>query len=317
MLKLKNLKLEHGYHDHSHAGGGGSASINSIRALLIALSLTLIFAFVEALYGWHANSLALMGDAGHMFSDALALGLAAFAAWLSARPPSAKHTYGLGRAEVIGAWLSTLFVAIIAIVIIIEALERFETPKPVAGSTVIIVASIGLVINLLIAWILSRGERNLNVRAAILHVLSDLLGSVAALISGVVIYLTHWLPIDPLLSIVISLLILISSFRLLRETFAVLMEGVPKHLDFNEVGTAIAEIEHVQRVHDLHVWTLATGTIVLTAHIEIDDMKRWDDLLEKIRYLVAERFQIEHITLQPETPQTTVLHHLPCHEPHF
>ena len=297
-------------HEHHHIP-------QSVKILTIALLFTFLFSAIEVFYGYKANSLALLSDAGHMFADALALGLATFAAWIATKPPSSKHTYGLGRAEVIGAWISTIFVTVVAVSIIAEAINRFHHAESVTGSTVIIVAGIGFLMNALIAWILSRGEKNLNVRAAILHVVSDLLGCLAALISGVIIYFAGWMLIDPLLSIVISILILISSIRLLRESFSVLMEGVPPHLDFHIVGNAITEIEHVRHVHDLHVWTLATGSVVLTAHIEIDHIELWDNLLEEIRTLVSKRFHIEHITLQPETPKTKITHHLPCHKHHF
>ncbi len=163
-----------------------------------------------------------------------------------------------------------------------------------------IVAAIGLVVNVVVAIVLSRGQQTLNVRGAMLHVISDLLGSIAALLSGTVIYFTGWMPIDPILSIFVCILILISSLRLLADALHVLMEGVPTHLDLSEVGRAMARQARVRSVHDLHIWSLSSGVVALSAHVVIDDMRRWDDTLEGLRTLLQKRFGIEHVTLQPE-----------------
>ena len=253
-------------HDHTHNHNHGKGAPR--RLLYLALGITLGYAFVELLGGWWAGSLTLMSDAGHMFADSLALGMATFAAIISSRPPSHKHSYGLGRAEVIGAWVSSLFLLAIVIGILVEAIKRLQTPEHVTGSTVVVVATIGLVVNILVAWILSRGERTLNIRAALVHVMGDLLGSVAAIISGAVIYYTGWTTIDPILSIFICVLILFSSLRILRESLHVLMEGVPQHLTLSVVGTAMAKVPQVKSVHDLHIWTLSSGSVVLSAHIK-------------------------------------------------
>jgi cobalt-zinc-cadmium efflux system protein len=272
--------------------------------------LVFIFAGIESLSGWWSQSLALLSDAGHMISDGLALALAAFAAWVAKKPPSVQHSYGLGRAEILGAWVSSLLVLAVAILVIIKAIGRLNHPEVVSGGFVILVAFLGLLVNMLVAWILTHGEQSLNVRAAILHVIGDLIGSVAALISGAVIYYTNWTPIDPILSIFISVLILISSFRLLRESLVVLMEGVPKHLDINEVGMAMAKVDKVKSVHDLHIWTLSSGVIVLTAHIEIDEFYLWNIILEDLRQMLLKRYNIDHVTLQPET-HTHILYRIP------
>lgn len=289
------------HHKHDH-------HFSTKNVLIIALIIAIVFAVIESFAGWYSASLALLSDAGHMASDALALALAAVAAWVAKKPPSQQHTYGLGRAEIIGAWISSLMVLIVAIIVIIESIRRLHEPTTVSGGVVMIVASIGILINILIAWILSHGEENLNVKAAILHVMSDLLGSVAALISGAVIYFIHWTPIDPILSIFISILILLSSFSLLRESFRILMEGVPSHLDISEVGQAMAKVNKVISVHDLHIWTLSSGTVVLTAHIEIDDFRIWNDVLLDLRNLLSEKFRISHVTLQPETHTFPLMH---------
>lgn len=285
---------DHHGHQHSHVPA-------TTTLLFITIIIALSFALIEALAGWYSNSLTLLGDAGHMFTDALSLILAAIAAWVAVKPPSEQHTYGLGRAEVLGAWISSIFMVVVAITIAVEAISRIRHPEAVKASTVILVATLGILVNVLMVWILSRGEKTLNIRAAILHVVGDLLGSVAAFISGIVIYYAHWTVIDPLLSLFICVLILISSIRLLRETILVLMEGVPLHINLAEVGHAMAQIEHVISIHDLHIWTLASGVIVLTAHVEIDDSTHWDSILTNLKTLLATKYRINHITLQPES----------------
>ena len=268
--------------------------------MLWSLGLTLGFAALEAVAGWWSGSLALTGDAGHMLTDSTALGLAAFAAWLAARPPSPRHSYGLGRAEVLAALFNGLFMLAVVIAIVIAAVERVRDPQPVAGGVVMAVAAVGLGVNVGVIYLLSRGEQTLNTRGALLHVLGDLLGSVAALIAGAVVHFTGWTPIDPLLSVAICVLILISSLRLLREVLHVIMEGVPAHLDLAAVGRAMAGVAGVDSVHDLHIWTLSSGRVALSAHLVVERMDEWDGVLTAERTLLAERFGIDHATLQPE-----------------
>ena len=280
------------HHDHAHATHG-----NTLRW---ALLLTLGFAFVEALGGWWSGSLALMGDAGHMFSDAVALGLSALAAVIGRRPPSTRHSYGLMRAEVIAALLNGLLMLAVVLGIVVEAIRRIQQPQPVSGLTVIGIASVGLIVNVIVALVLSRGEHDMNTRAALLHVMGDLLGSVAALIAGAVIYYTGWTPIDPILSLAICALILYSTLRLLRDALHVLMEGVPGHLDLNTVGHSLARVPGVESVHDLHIWMLSSGTPALSAHVVLVRMSDWTGILDQMRDLLRERYGIEHVTLQPE-----------------
>lgn len=268
--------------------------------LLLSLLLTLTFAVVESVAGWWSGSLALLGDAGHMFTDGVSLGIAAFAAWLALRPPSHRHSYGLGRAELLAALLNALFMIGIVVAITSAAIDRLMTPRPVTGETVTVVALIGLIINGIVIWLLSRGEQNINTRGALLHVLGDLLGSVAALMAGVVITVTGWTPIDPILSLLIVALILFSSLRLLREALHLLLDGVPRTLDLPTVGQALAEMEGVIEVHDLHIWHLSAERIALSAHLLIDNPHRWQQRLEAAQQLLAERFGIDHVTLQPE-----------------
>lgn len=289
---------DHHHHHHRHGHGHGHGG----NGLLWALGLTLGFALLEGIGGWWAQSLALLGDAGHMVSDATALGLAALAARIARRPPSTRHSYGLGRAEVVAALVNSLFMVAVVTLIGFAAIERLQQPVAVHGGAVIAIALAGLAVNVLVAWVLSRGERTLNSRAALLHVLGDALASVAALTAGAVIYFTGWTPIDPLLSLFICALILVSVIRLLREVLHVIMEGVPPYLELRDVGRAMAGVSGVGSVHDLHIWTLSSGNVVLSAHIVIASMTHWDDVLLALRRLLHERYGIDHVTLQPELP---------------
>jgi cobalt-zinc-cadmium efflux system protein len=273
--------------------------------------LTLGFAFVEAIGGWLTNSLALMGDAGHMFSDAGALTLAWFAAWVALKPPSKRHTYGLARVEVLVALLNGAVLLAVVFGIAFEAFQRLSAPHPVAGGQVMVIAFAGLLVNLAVAWFLHKGEKNINSRAAMLHVLGDLLGSVAAMISGAVVYYTGWLPIDPLLSLFICVLLLISTVNLLREALLVLMEGAPIHIDTHEVEHAMRATAGVGSIHDVHIWTLASGVVALSAHVVMQDMHDWMNVLPKMREMLDERYGINHVTLQPETRDFTETHD--CH----
>lgn len=285
----------HGHHHdgHTHGQRGG-------KVLLIALAITLGYAAVEAIGGAMLGSLALMSDAGHMLSDALALGLAAFAAWLGARPAGKRHSYGFARAEVVAAFVNGLALLLVVIFIAVEAVGRLLEPQPVGGLGVMLVAFIGLVLNLIVAFLLGRGANDMNTRAAMLHVVGDLVGSVAAITAGAVIYFTGWQPVDPLLSLVIAVLILVSTIRLLRDTLHVLMEGVPSGVRLEEISAALNSLEGVRAVHDLHVWTISSGQAALSAHVELDDLARWPMLLESARRMLQGRFEVNHVTLQPE-----------------
>jgi cobalt-zinc-cadmium efflux system protein len=282
-------------HQHGHGGQ---------RALLIALVFTSVFAVVEAAAGWWSNSLALIGDAGHMITDSLALGLGALAAWLSRSPPSLKHSYGLKRAEIVGALVNIIFMAVVVTYIAMEAVDRWMSPQPVHGGAVMLVAALGLLVNLGAAWVLHGGGPSLNVKGAMLHVMGDLLGSVAALVAGAVIWLTGWYPIDPILSLFISVLILVSTVRLLRDVVHVIMEGVPPDIDLAQVGRALAGVSGVRHVHDLHVWSLDSSTYALSAHVVVTAMTDWEAVRGRLESVLATEFQISHATLQPEDDRT-------------
>lgn len=286
-------------HAHEHRPAAGSV-------LAWALAITLGFALLEAAAGWWSGSLALLSDAGHMVTDSASLGLAALAAWLACKPPSSRHSYGFGRAEIVAALMNAVFMLAVIATITVVAIQRLQDPQPVAGESVVVVAVLGLLVNILVAWLLARGERTMNTRGALLHVMGDLLGSIAALLSGIVVWTTGWLPVDPLLSLAICVLILVSSIRLLREALHALMEGVPLHLSLNEIGAAMAGVSGVRSVHDLHIWTLSSNRTALSAHLVIDDLGQWERVLREVAHMLDERFDIEHVTLQPETLTRTL-----------
>lgn len=271
----------------------------SQRRLLAALLITGGFGIFELVGGWWAGSLALISDAGHMFTDAGALLLALLANHIGQRPATYGKTYGYARAEVIGALLNGLTMLILVGWICFEAIHRLLHPNLVNGLGVMVIAVIGLGVNIASAWQLGHDQENLNTRAAFIHVLGDLLGSVAAILAGVVIYYTGWQPIDPLLSMLVCLLILRSTWALLRQSLNVLMEGVPEGLDLHEIGHAIAAEEGVMEVHDLHVWHISLGRVALSAHLLIHHHESWPTLLARICHLLKTRYRIEHVTLQP------------------
>jgi cobalt-zinc-cadmium efflux system protein len=281
----------HAKHHLGHAGGH--------RHFLGAILLTLSFAVVEVVAGWWSGSLALISDAGHMVTDSSALGLAALAAWFAKRPPSLRHTYGLVRLEILVALLNSLLMLVLIGWIVLEAIDRFGAPNAVNGSAVMGVAAIGLAVNAGVAWRLHHGGDDLNTRAALLHVLGDLLGSVAALTSGAVIWFTGWLWVDPALSLGVAALILVSAVRLLNDAVHVLLEAVPAHIDIRELVQGLARIEGVNSVHDLHVWSLSSGQIALSAHLNLDCFADWPRILATAREQLA-GFGIGHATLQPE-----------------
>ena len=271
------------------------------RKLMLATVLTLGFAGVEAAAGWWSGSLALLSDAGHMVTDSAALLIAALAGWVARRGPSPWHSYGFGRAELVAALVNGLFMLAVVTAIIVQAVSRLANPVAVHGEAVTVVASLGLLLNILVARMLSHGGRDLNMRAALLHVLGDLLGSLAALVSGIIVWVTAWFAVDPALSLLIALLIVYSSLKLVREAFHGLMEGVPLHLSLEEIGKAMAGVEGVTSVHDLHIWSLTAERIALSAHVIIRGLESWPETLIRLKALLAQRYGIEHVTLQPET----------------
>jgi cobalt-zinc-cadmium efflux system protein len=282
---------------HSHAHGASTT-----RALWIALALTGGFAAVEAVGGWLAGSLALISDAGHMVTDAASFVVALIAVALARRPASERASYGYARAEVLAAFVNALAMLALIVWIAIEAVRRLLAPSPVSGAAVMIVAAGGMAVNVVVAYMLSRSGGGINARGALLHVFGDLLGSVAALVAGAVIYATGWMPIDPILSLVVALLILRSTFLLLRQSGSVLMEQVPAHLSYDEIGRALAAQAGISGVHDLHVWNMSAECVALSAHVTLEDGSAWPRVLASAQRMLDDEFGIEHVTLQPSWP---------------
>jgi len=282
---------EHAHHHHPRPGS----------ALKAAAALTIAFAVVEALGGWWTGSLALLSDAGHMLTDGAALVLGALAAWMARLPPSGRHSYGLGRAEIIAALVNAAAMLIIIGALSYEAISRLGQPGEVNGKAAAAIALAGLAINIAVMRRLAPHGHDLNMRAARLHVAGDALGSVAALISGAVIALTGWTRADPIASLVICVLIAVSSVRLMRESLHALMEGVPRGLSVESIGAEMARIGGVLSVHDLHVWTLSGSRTALSAHIVVQSMAHWDRTRGELQARLHEKFGIDHVTLQPES----------------
>jgi cobalt-zinc-cadmium efflux system protein len=269
--------------------------------LRAAAALTIAFAVVEAAGGWWTGSLALLSDAGHMLTDGAALALAAVAAWMARRPPSQRHSYGLGRAEIVAAFANSGTMLLIVVALGYESIVRLGAPAPVNGAAAALIALAGLALNLVILRRLSPHGHDLNARAARLHVLGDTLGSIAALASGVVIALWGWTRIDPIASLAICVLIAISSVRLLRESLHALMEGVPHGLSVETVGSEMASVGGVVSVHDLHVWMLSGSRMALSAHVVVGSMAHWERTRRDLQSRLHEKFGIDHVTLQPES----------------
>lgn len=289
------LKHEQGdaHHQHQH-------NYKHAHYLGIALLLTGSFSIIEAIGGFYSGSLALIADAGHMLTDTAALALAYLAQKISTRAASSKLSFGYTRVETIAAFANALSMFAIVAWILIQAGQRLFDPLPINGSTVSWVALGGLLINLLVAWLLSQDQSSLNTRSALTHVLGDLLGSVAAIIAGLVIVYTGWLPIDPILSAFVALLIIRSTWFVLKESFSYLMDAVPSSIDFNKVGASLHQIDGIISVHDLHIWNMSANHPTLMAHVILKSNSQWPIVLEKAREMLRRDFDIDHITLQPE-----------------
>ncbi len=283
-------------HDHHHDHRHGQR-----RRLAITLALTTCYMIAEVAGGLISNSLALLADAGHMLSDVAALALSLFAIRAASRPARSSQTYGYYRIEILAALVNGSALVVLAIFIFIEAIERLAQPAEVRGVLMLVVASGGLVMNLIGLRILSGGTSDsLNVRGAWLHVLSDTLGSVGAIVSAILLWQFGWLWADPVASMLIALFVVYSAWMLLKETGAVLMEAAPGHIDVDEVRDAMAALPDVLEVHDLHVWTITSGLESMSAHIVANPEARNQALLGELRALLAHRFGIRHVTIQIE-----------------
>lgn len=307
----------HGGHGHSHGhshghglqrGAGPLAppasaeeTVLARRRLKITLILTAVYMLVEAVGGYFTHSLALMADAAHMFSDVAALSLSLFVLWLSARPASARLTFGFHRAEILAALINASALVAVSVSIFAEAYERFQKPEPVQGFGMIGIATGGLLMNLIGLYTLGKSkDHSLNVRGAWLHLAGDTLGSLGALVAGILIALFGWVWVDPLVSLLIGLMVIYSSWGLLRDSVSILMESVPEHLDVEEVRHALEAVPGVMEVHDLHIWTLSSRHHALVGHVVVARQEEALTLLKVLKVLLKERFYLEHVTLQLE-----------------
>ena len=280
-------------HDHSHARSG------SRRALALALAITAIYTVVEVVGGLATGSLALLADAVHMLSDNVALALALFAVWLAERPATPERTYGYKRAEVLAALANGVALVALAIWIFYEAFQRFRDPPDVLGGWVLVIGLVGVAVNLVAGLVLFRGRSgNLNVEAAFRHVVADILGSIGVVAAGVIILATGWLEADPLVSGLIGVLVLVSSWSILRDSTAILLEAAPSGIDTRAVGDRLARAPGVVEVHDLHIWTITSGFPALSAHVLVGRGEDCHARRIELARLLHDEFGIEHTTLQ-------------------
>ncbi len=285
-------------HDHSH----DLTNTKEKNALIIVLALTSCFMVVEAVAGFYTGSLALLSDAGHMLTDVFALSIAFFALWFSTKPPTLSKTFGFYRAEILAAFINGILLSAISIGIFVEAYKRIQVPHEVKSLEMTIVAVTGLIINILAAYILSKYQSgNLNIRGALYHVLSDALGSVGAIIAGVIMLETGWYYADSIISILVALLIIRGAWVLVRDSVHILLEGTPKGIDLKAVQNCICSHEGVIGVHDLHAWTLTQGFEALSAHLVVDDIYKREKLISDLKSQLSAKFNINHVTLQLET----------------
>ncbi|MFD0868408.1 cation diffusion facilitator family transporter [Paenibacillus residui] len=293
----------HGHHHHDRSREGNK------KGLTIALLITSGIMLLEFFGGLITNSLALLSDSGHMLSDASSLLLSLIAIWFATRPASPNKTYGFYRFEILAALFNGVTLFVIAGFITWEAIQRFYDPPTVASGSMMIIASIGLLANLLSAWTLMRKgdvKNNVNLRSAYLHVIGDALGSVGAILAGIIMLLFGWYAADPIISVLVALLILKSAWGIIKHTVHILMEGTPITIDQTEVKEALGSIDGVVDVHDLHIWTITSGLDSLSCHILIEDHMDSQKILQAAIHIIEEKFKIRHTTIQIET---SAIHH--------
>jgi cobalt-zinc-cadmium efflux system protein len=284
---------------HEHAPAAGRRTDRELRALGVALVLVAGFMVVEVVGGLLADSLALLADAAHMLSDAGGLALALFAVWIARRPPTPERSFGFRRAEILAALANGVALVAIAIWIFVEALDRLADEPHPQGGWILAIGSAGLAVNVAAALVVGRRRAgSLNLQAAFRHVLADALGSVGVIVAGLVVVLTGWVYADPVISMVIGVLVLASSWSVLRDSVTILLEAAPAGTDAAEVGRAMAAVDDVVEVHDLHVWTITSGFPALSAHVLVERGLDCHSLRRELEIALARDFGIDHTTLQ-------------------
>jgi cobalt-zinc-cadmium efflux system protein len=282
-------------HSHQREGSGGR------RELRVALLLTLVMMVVEFVTGWMSGSLALLADAGHMLTDASALGLSLFAAWIATRPATSEKTYGYYRTEILAALANGLALLLIVVWIVAQAIQRLKAPLLVPSGLLMAVASLGLGVNLLSGWLLRRQRAaNLNLQGAWLNVMSDAAGSLGVIVAGALIRWFGWTAADPIASLLIAALITVNAWRLVSQSVNILLEGAPGRLRLPEVIHDMRAIPGVRDVHDVHLWTIASGLDAMSGHVIVEDVSRHQEILARLNELLARRFGITHTTFQLE-----------------
>ncbi len=292
-MSIRHVSADNDHHRRSGEGGQ--------RQLLIALLMTVGFMLVELVIGYLSGSLALVADAGHMFTDASALGLSCFAAWISTRPATPEKTFGYYRTEILAALVNGVVLWLLVIFIYVQALQRLHQPQPIQSGPMLAVAILGLAVNLLSSRILLKAnDESLNVQSARVHVLSDALGSIGVIVAAVLIRWRGWTVADPLASLLIGLLVAISSWTLVKRSVNILLEGAPPHLSVPYVTHVIRNVPGVREVHDVHVWTISTGLEAMSGHVVVQEITEGPTILQAINGLLADRFGIHHTTFQLE-----------------
>ncbi len=283
-------------HDHKHAHGSDSL------ALWRAFALTAVVLVVEAVGGWLTGSVALLADAGHMLTDAGALGIALFAAWAANQPRGRRHSFGYGRAEVLAALLNGLLLGGVSVGIAVESFTRLGSPHDVHAATMLAIAALGLAANLVSGSLLLRGARtSLNVRAALFHVGGDALGSVAAMAAAAAILAFGWDKADAIAGLAIALLLVVSALRLIRDSVDILLEGAPRHLDLDEIAECVRAVPGVARIHDLHIWTVASGFPAMSAHVDLQHGADPEAVRRAVHRLLHQEYEVAHTTIQTES----------------
>ena len=273
------------------------------KSLLAALVVTASIMVLEFIGGILSNSIALISDAGHMLTDAFALSLSFFALLLAARPATARKTYGYYRLEILAALINGVVLTIIALGIFYKSYQRFISPQQVRADLLLAIAAIGLIANMVSLTFLSAKRGNLNIRGAFLHVLGDTLSSIGVIVGGIIILLTGWQGIDAIIGIAIGAVIIYGSFRLIKESVDILLEAIPSGIEITRVSQAIESIEEIRAVHDLHVWCITTGIVAMSGHVVVKNefLERSDEIINKVKCMLKERFQIDHTTIQIES----------------
>lgn len=287
--------------NHKHSHDHFEVRQQSRSKLTIVLALTTGFMFVEAAAGWYTGSLALIADAGHMLGDVAALALALFAVWLSSKPAGRSRTYGFHRSEILAALANSVLLVVISIAIFCEAIHRLSQPPEIHSVPMLVVAVLGLIVNLISMKLLgAHSHGSLNAKAAYLEVFADMLASCAVIVAGLVIMFTGWYLADPILSVILSIFIVSRTWGLLKESVEILMESAPREFDLEALTKAFLAVDGVVQVHDLHVWTITSGLLAMSCHLTIEPQADSQTVLNQVNALMKKDFKISHTTIQIE-----------------